>query len=288
MLDRHRAVRVCCYIDPLSPRSMSVGKAMAAGAARHGERVVVSDNWNDTTVRADVAVGYGQRAPELFAAYRAAGHHFVYIDLGYWDRKPLHDYLAGCHKVVVDARDPNAYLMQRGHEGRRFKALGLRVRPWRTTGTHIVLAGMSAKAARTSGYGYLEFERATATMLRALTDRPIVYRPKPSGNDRTDIKGTRICPTTMTLDDCLADAWAVVTYRSNVGVDALVAGIPIYTVEGAARLLSMPSLDLIRDPPLPDNRSAFMSALAWAQWTPEEMATGACWAWLRGNTPLCG
>jgi hypothetical protein len=78
-----------------------------------------------------------------------------------------------------------------------------------------------------------------------------------------------------------------VTLHSNVAVDALLAGIPVNVAEGVARDFSTPLVH-IETPRRPDDREQLMADIAYCQWLPAEMASGAAWRHLLEHTPICG
>ena len=83
--------------------------------------------------------------------------------------------------------------------------------------------------------------------LRRATKRNIIYRPKPSWRGFTPIDGTYLSTETQPISDILHNAHALVTYYSNASFDALAAGVPIYTVEGPAKVASIDSIDNIEN-----------------------------------------
>lgn len=223
-------------------------------------------------------VAYGWRRPELFEAYRQAGGAFVYLDLGWWDRKPALRPLDGYHKVVVNGREPSGF--RRGRPADRFAVFGRGVAPWRRRGAHILIAGMSGKSAWTRGLKPQEWEARTVEALRRITDRPIVYRPKPSWPDATPIEGTEFSGPNTTVEQALRNCWAVVTLHSNVAVDALLAGVPVVVSEGVCTGFSG-SLDTIERALTPDGREQLMADIAYCQWSVAEMVDGTCWRSIR-------
>jgi hypothetical protein len=271
---------------PGKGRSTMVAKAMAVGLARLGETAQVFDAARQRGVIAEVAVFYGfdPDLRALYAAYLAAGCKVVTVDLGYWARKQG-GARAGYHKVSVNARHPTAYFQRRAHDAGRFAALGVPIAPWRNGSPlagHVIVAGMSAKSAGVEGFRPEQWERATVARLAELTDRPIVYRPKPSWKEARPIPGTTFRPGLDDLPALLADCHAVVTHHSNVGVDALLAGVPVHAAEGVATRLGLPALTDIEDARrFAGDRHRFAADLAWCQWTPEEMAAGDCWRHLK-------
>ncbi len=272
------------YRDDGKQRARRICDAWQRGLNRRGVASVVRDGvaFNDA-VEADVAIFYGLRLGlrEVFETYRAEATA-VYVDLGYWGRKPANDRLGGYHKVSVNALHPTAYLRV-GHRSDRLDQVGLRVKPWRRTGAHVIVAGMSDKSAAVNGFAPEAWERRAIAEVKKHTDRPIRYRPKPSWDGARPISGTAFGRGGTDVRPHLRDCWALATHHSNAAVDALAAGIPVYCEEGAASLLSMPSLDRIDDPPLPDGRADFLADLAYCQWSVAEIASGACWDYPVGD-----
>jgi hypothetical protein len=231
----------------------------------------------------DVAVFYGLAGglDRIFRDYPESGRKAVYIDLGYWGRRKRGRF-DGFHKLSVNARHPTDYFQARPHGSERFRSHDVPIRPWRSSGTHIVVAGMSAKAAWAEGLQPHEWERRTIARLRQLTRRPIIYRPKPNWAEAKPIEGStfdRLTPLESTLDRC----HAVVTHHSNVAVDALLAGVPCICPHGVASLLSGHDLEQIESPPMPDGREQWAADLAWTQWSVGEMEGGAAFQYLRSE-----
>lgn len=284
-------MKVAVHFDEGSSRSRMLANAMAEGIDSFGDQARLfpgfergRETWGDTIV------AYGWRHPNLFLDYLETGRHFVYLDLGWWDRKPAGAVHGGFHKVVVDAREPNAYFRRQSSPD-RFSRFGLEVKPWRTGGNHILLAGMSAKSAGTRGYLPQQWEVDMISQLRSVTTRPIVYRPKPSWPDATPIEETTFSPAHVPIDRALKGAWAVVTLHSNVAVDALVAGIPIHCQQGVALPLStsLANIETAFGTCTPISaRENLLADIAYCQWSVPEMLDGACWRHLRTETPLCG
>lgn len=77
------------------------------------------------------------------------------------------------------------------------------------------------------------------------------------------------------LENDLAGARCVVTWNSNSGVDSVLAGIPVVTMDIGAMAWDVSGHELAM-PPKPD-RTAWAHAIAWKQWTKDEMASGYCW-----------
>lgn len=256
---------------------------MFAGVQRFGDKAELKSSLTYKGIpEYDVIVFYGLAGglDRLFTDYRKT-RKAVYVDLGYWGRRKRSRY-DGYHKLAVNARHPTDYFQTRPHSADRFKQHGVPIRPWRETGRHILVAGMSAKAAHAEGLSPHSWERATIQRLRQLTDRPIIYRPKPNWIEAKPIPGS-IFDKTTPLEAALHDCHAVVTHHSNVAVDALLAGVPCICPHGVASVLSGHRLEDIEALRKAVGRGQWAADLAWTQWSVDEMKSGAAWRYLRNE-----
>ena len=272
-------IAALCLFDEKPARSKRIAKAMAIGIVKDGDQATVAPFGGLPPGMFDVTIAYGWRHPHVFDQAR----QFVFCDLGYWNR----DATTGYNKVIVGGRDPSPYF-RRNLPADRIGRLGIQVQPWRPVlgpDAHILIAGHSEKHAGTLGYRAQQWESETIAKLRAVTRRPLVYRPKPSWIDATPIDGAKF--SRGPLADDLANCWAAVSHASNVAVDALIAGIPVYVEAGPAKSLSIARLEDIESPTMPDGREQLLADLAYQQWTLDEMRSGECWRHLKQHTPLC-
>ena len=237
----------------------------------------------------DIAAFYGLRDGllELMRDYVKAGKVAVQVDMGYWSRTDGGRY-DGFHKISINSHHPTAYFQKVKHPADRFDHHEIEPLPWFHDGEWFLLAGMSQKAAWVCGYEPEVWERETVKMLQNHSNRGIIYRPKPSWRGATRIEGTVFSTSDRELKLDIDRAYAVVTHHSNVGIDALIRGIPVMTVEGAASALGhKPSPELKRYFPEDAVRQQFLNDLAYTQWKPSEMASGAAWAHFRDEGLLC-
>ena len=150
------------------------------------------------------------------------------------------------------------------------------LKPWsHSDGFTLILGQMPdhISLARVNG-DLAEWYEAAAQMPDA------VFRPHPRAPGTAYPPGTRTIigrrEIGYSLARSLAGARVAVTFNSNAGVDAVLAGVPtIATDPGsmawpvAAHSLSAP---LVRP-----NRAKWAARLAWCQWTMDEMKSGAAW-----------
>lgn len=181
---------------------------------------------------------------------------YVFWDRAYFGGGSQSDRLRltfnGYQKIRVDADRSLA----------RFEAFGGVLQPWRKSGSHLLLVP-PGEAIQDLFCGR-DWLASTLVALRQATDRPI----------RISHKGDPV-----PLADRLRDCHAVVTYTSNVAVEAICAGVPAITawlaaagpVSGGVEQAYRP--DRIEQPPMPE-REAWAASLAWGQFTTEEIRSG--------------
>jgi hypothetical protein len=103
---------------------------------------------------------------------------------------------------------------------------------------------------------------------------PVKFRPHPKAIEkgfRHAPIGTQPCAGT--LGDALDRAAVAVTWNSNAGVDAVLAGVPLVTMDDGsmAREVSSHRIGALARP----DRTAWAHRLAWKQWTIAEIMSGA-------------
>lgn len=156
----------------------------------------------------------------------------------------------------------------------RWHQLGVKLRPWRDGGDHILLAGQVPWDASVQHVDYVQWLTTIAHDIRKRTNRPIVFRPHPLAAEAVpSIIGTK--RSTRTLEEDLKDAYAVVTFNSNTGVDALIEGIPVFSFDRGSMVWheSNRNIAMINKPWRPDRRRWAMS-IAYTQWNLKEMEQG--------------
>ncbi len=247
-------------LQPEIPRAGLALHALARSAGSVGLACTSTDTYDAS---ASWLVLWGPGRPDREALIRqhvAAGGHAIALDLAYWSRQTK-------VRLSIDAPHPQAWVMRRPLSRSRWLADPAPVsNQWDPTGP-IVIAGLGRKATVQYGAAVETWEAAMRTACHARwPDRRIVSRPKPLVPDPQ-------------IDRALTGASLVITWHSNVAVDAIRLGIPVVCRDGAAAAVC-PS-ELPDDPqPLPvDVRDEFLCNLAWFQWSPDESV--ACWRFLQ-------
>lgn len=175
----------------------------------------------------------------------------------------------------VDRSDRRRYALARdGHNGSgfwyvgseaRFPALDVKLQPWRwgDSAGHILVCPN-----RSFGRpGYImppTWPEDVARRIRKFTQRTVRIRPHPGNN----------LPKKPLAED-LENAHAVVIWSSSAGVEALMAGVPVFCEAPAWICKSAASKDLRSiDSPNLTEREPVLERLAWAQWHVDEIAAG--------------
>lgn len=224
---------------------------------------------------ADIACMVGVKSNRLIKRCWDRGIQTLMFDKGYVrDKWPK-----GYWRVSLNAHHPtDTTLHQYRYPSDRFEALGLTIKPWRKSGLQVVFAGSSAK--------YHEFNclvdptkyaRRIVKRLNELTDKPIIYRPKPSWRDAVPIRGSHHSGPKEPLQTVLNNAHCVITHGSNICFEAMLEGIPTIVLGNAvSRRIGSTKLEDVGEP-LKGKRQQLLNNLAYHQWTLYEMEHGDMW-----------
>jgi hypothetical protein len=143
----------------------------------------------------------------------------------------------------------------------RFQKLGVELKPWRTSGDHILVCPN-----RSFGVGKQvmasDWASTASQRLQNASKRPVRVRSHP-GNDAPQ----------KPLEADLEGAWAVVVWSSSVAVHALLAGIPTF-IEAPWQVLKGAGASGSPDEPVTPERLPHFERMAWHQWTCAELETG--------------
>lgn len=280
-------VRLCFYASD-KPRERELAEAVLAGAAAHGIAGFIKPLSAEIEIaECDAACMVGVKSVRLFRAIQAAGILPIYFDKGYVRSRAAGSRTWEFWRVSAGAHHPTGTtLMRHKKPADRLEALGVRIRPIRTRGLQVVFAGSSAK--------YHEFydlpeptkyARQVIKSVRLLTDRPVIYRPKPSWRDAQPIKGSRFSAGEEGINSTLANAHCLITHGSNACFEAALLGIPsIILGDGVAKPISSTALGAVEAPHM-GKRDQWLQNLAYHQWTLAEHQSGEAWAtigeWVR-------
>jgi hypothetical protein len=263
------------------PREQALGAAFLRGARLGGHKPILRELCAEPDVSdVDAVAMVGVKSKRLYDLTCAAGAVPIMLDKGYVRTRRSGSRVWEYWRISVGGHHPTqTSLMSRKMPTDRWDALGLDVAAWRVRGNQVVIAGSSAKYH--AFYGLPEpneYYYDLVLDLQARTDRPIIYRPKPSFKDAQPIEGTEFSTGDETINDVLWGAHALVTHGSNACFEAALLGVPsIVLGDGVAAPLSSHSVDDVENP-IRGKREQWLANLAYHQFTETEFADGTAWA----------
>lgn len=269
-----------------------IGPWLAEGVRAAGDKVKVVDSRDYREPFSDVLLFYGfdgSRNTAVYKAYRdylRDGKRTVYVDLGYFRKRSTLGRYRDYHRFSIDGRHPTAYFQRVRHKSDRFNSFGINLSDRKLGGDYILLCGMSQKCAEFEGFTFLEWEKDAVRRIRQVTDRPILYRPKPNKFNRYQkLEGTVFAPPEKDITQALRGAWATVSHHSNAGIDGICAGIPAFVSEGVCAATGSTDLAQIENPPFPspEERKQWLADIAYCQWNGDEMRDGSAWRHLKNE-----
>jgi len=244
-------------------------KAMLAGMKRHGLAPIMEAYNLPTTC--DIEVVWGWRQKNIILRCKAENRPLLVMERGF-----VGDRLNKWSSAGFNGLNGRATFPKCQDDGERFyKYFGEFLKPWHRNGKYAVIMGQVEGDASIEtvniGSWYLDI---AGKLKDAGFDT--LFRPHPLS------PGTRIPGVKQakgSLRDVLDSAKLVATYNSNSGVDAALAGIPVY-VQDMAGSIAAPVASNRVEVTTPD-RSQWCRDLAWKQWTMDQIANGDAWSALK-------
>lgn len=194
-------------------------------------------------------------ALERLREIRAANLDYVFYDRAYFGGGPQSD------RLRITARAYQKHLLDLDAPAGRAARIGVELQPWREGGTHIMVVPPGEAIRALFGLGNWEAE--TMARLKRATERQAWISRK----------GAEQPPLAERLRDC----WAVVTWSSNVAVEAICAGVPAFVSSWSAAAPvagNLAELEARIEAPRRPEREAWAESLAWGQFNLEEIRSG--------------
>lgn len=238
----------CCIEPARVAKTTPIMEAMAEGFSG---KLCDGEPPND----GEMFVVWGQLWTALKAIPKALaqGRPFIHIDNGYV--QPARGSLIGYYRLTYNGMSP--VMLNDAPTSR----VNVSMRPWRSTTSdgHVLLALPGEEFGRAIGLEMTKWIRESQSRLHHYTNRVIRTRHR---------KATT--PLARDLDNC----WALVTHSSNVAVDAVLSGVPVF-VEKTNPAAPVGNFDLTNmDWPEMPSRGPWFNSLMAQQYTIDEMRNG--------------
>ncbi len=196
---------------------------------------------------------------------------FYYMDTGYFGNERTGTNPNGWkywHRIVKDNLQHNEITYRPDD---RFKQFNKTFKPWKKTGTKILVAAPDEKPCKFYGITKDAWVKQTVEEIKKHTDRPVVVRERaPKRIDRI---------VTDTLQQALDnDVFALVTFNSVAAIESVFHGIPAFTLSPihAASPVCLQDLSKINEPYYADKDKlyAWGCHLAYGQFHTKELQSG--------------
>lgn len=201
-----------------------------------------------------------------------AGKPFMFVDMPYNGRwLPGSDYDSSYWRVCKNGLHNNDKL---NVDQSRFDSWGVKLEPMRE-GEHILICPSSETMTHyLTGLSSEEWMVEMFRELRKYTNRPIKARIKPRKNGTSGPAAGGI-----PIENDLKNCHAVVTLASLTAIDALKAGVQVFSKSSVCPAAWCANTDFSEINKLSnsDNRIELFSNLAWKQYSIQEMRSGFCY-----------
>lgn len=253
---------IYCLVTPeRQQKTRMMMSALAAGIGR--EAKIILDVPPDDE---HPFVAWGQEWTTLRTVPEAIrrGRPFWTLDNGYWQpaRGTAQGYYRFCYRGMSPAYLEKTQFLRRPTLGRH------QFKDWRKDGGHVLLAMPGVHFGAALG---IDVKGWCATIVGE-----VYAQTQKVGRELR----VRVRDETRPLADDLRDCWALVTHSSNVAVDAVLAGIPVF-VQPTSPAAPVGRLDLDLANPLTPGRDRWLYSLASQQFTIAEMCSGEAWKWMQ-------
>ncbi len=267
-------MRVVIYTNEYEHQKVHAN-AVAAGLMRHGIKSEIA--YRRVPHRCDVAIMWGYKPIPLIERMREQGTRMLFMERGFfYDRM---EWTA----LSWDGLNNRGRLPECQDQGQRLEANWPDiVKPWCEGGNYALVCGQLPGDAALRGMSPDIWAHRITGVLTKQHGKKVRYRPHPwLGSIQ---KG--VCPVgaelsrDTPLEQDLAGAEFCVTFNSNSGVDAVLAGVPTVTLDEGATSWPVASHTL-SEPLVRPDRYHWVNKLAWCQWRLSEIADGTAWGVLK-------
>lgn len=249
------------------------------GLERHGEDVEMGllGGQDAPTGDYDLIMFWGYNNNGLIKKQNEAGKDFLCMEMGYIGNRE--EWISLGFNGLNNRADFLANDMPSDRWGKYFS--GWR-RPWKHDGDYVLLVGQVPGDMTVRHINFMQWLINTTEKIKHMySQETIVYRPHPIEVKREcdrEVPGTTFSSRPL-LED-LAGAKVAVTYNSNTGVDAVLAGVPVVAHDYGSMVWGLATHTIEQPRQFPD-REQWCHDMAYKQWHMDEIRNGSAWDHLK-------
>lgn len=251
-------------------------EAFAEGLEKHGIQAIrhtIGDRPRDL----DCGVIWGVHNKSLTDHFKAHDIDYIVLERGYiGDRTEWTSCGFNGLNGLGDFRNDDVGDERRHHVVEHLQPVR------KSKGSYILIMGQIASDASVKRIGFNKWLQKTYDEIKDTTDKKVYYRPHPLDTNAFIPEGLEVI--NGDFHDVIAKAYCVVTLNSNSGVDTLLAGVPVISMDRGSMVYDV-TKHLISDIINPEmlQRDQWLNKIAYCQWTMKEIKSGATWEYLRGK-----
>lgn len=169
------------------------------------------------------------------------------------------------------------------------KALNIDIKPWRTTGDHILICLQRHGGWSMGGLDVQTWLDRTIMQVRQHSKRPIIVRTHPGDKKikailKINHKNVHLSNNERLITD-LYHAWAMVVHNSSPSVASAIEGVPVFVTDPTpqhSQAYEIANIDLgkLENPDMPE-RKTWIERISMCHWNFDELRSGEAWQFFK-------
>ena len=281
-------MRIAVFENHGSINSRPVFKALIENFRDEGEKFYLNEDRN-----CDVAIiwsvlwkGRMSANKKIWDDFKSQGKPVVVLEVGGLKRE--HTW-----KMAINGINRDADFANQKYDDKRWPLFDIEMKPWRSQGKYILLCCQNTESLQWQGMPTAaQWTEQKIKEIRKHTQRQIIIRPHPRSyfefneDKYPNVKFRCSVPNPDTYDDTdfkevLNDAWAVLNHSSNIGMESVLNGVPVFVSQSSLSCdVGNDELRDIEKPAMPA-RQNWANRLSYTEWTTQEIRNGMPWARIR-------
>jgi hypothetical protein len=281
-------MRFSLYTDHGALNSKPVFEAFAKSLVDAGHSVVYNepyqvfghyDNYDVAVIWSVLWHGRMTKNKDVWEQNRLLNKPVIVLEVGGINRGTT-------WKVGLNGINRDAFFGPDRNDDTRLLSLGLKLKPWRTSGEFVLITGQHDKSLQWQGMPSMsQWLMNTIDAIRTHSERPILFRPHPRcplptiENEFKNVYRQQPVQLPNSYDDFdmgFDNVHATVSYSSNPGVHSIINGVPAFVGTSSLAYDVANDIDFmhdIEDPIMPD-RQQWLNDYSHTEYTLEEISQG--------------